>query len=573
MIRTMFNATWSLLVLTYFCTSANAQQKPNRTTDIFSANKLLSRTINIGFAVNARQTGGGLSPVTMSDIQKIKQAGFNAVRLPVEWVSAMESQPPYLLDKNFLAAVDKIIGQILICKLAVIIDNHSDEEMMAEPTSYCARYLSLWRQLSGHYQRYPPEVMFELMAEPHGQLDNAWNDFLKASLDIVRLTNPGRPVIIGPVSSNRPQLVNSLVLPASDSNIIVTFHQYSPVRFTMQGEAWFPFGKPVEWLGTAWPAQNNDEAGVTQLMDIMSAWVEKNKRPVFLGEFGVSANADTASAVRWIRFNRQEAEKRGFSWGYWSTLGVHFSLIDPTTGDWRAGYLNALMPGIFHPAFNKKTDTGTNIRPATGITAQLVLEKCINAMGGRKAIAAIKDITLKGTALMNGATLTIDQTYLVPGIFSESVSANGNLYQHTLVKPGVVDVTLQGKRHEPTDTEIEMLQEKTEPFPEVLFLSNRYNSKLEGIVTENNEDFYEVKVISPMGREFVNYYSVRTNFRTKTTHINVTGAPASETVYVDYQRFGRVLLPVSVMNKTGPLTIEAHFKINLNTGVLLSDIH
>lgn len=190
MIRIMIKASLSLLVLTYLYINANAQQETKDTMDVFSANKLLSRTVNIGFAVNAGQTGNGLSPVKVSDIQKIKQAGFTAVRLPVEWVSGMESQSPWLLDKNFLAAVDKILAQILACKLAVIIDNHSDEGMMAKPARYRERYLSLWRQLSAHYQYDPPEVMFELMAEPHGQLENAWNDLLKASLEIVRLTNP-----------------------------------------------------------------------------------------------------------------------------------------------------------------------------------------------------------------------------------------------------------------------------------------------------------------------------------------------------------------------------------------------
>jgi len=57
----------------------------------------------------------------------------------------------------------------------------------------------------------------------------------------------------------------------------------------------------------------------------------------------VSSMADTASAYRWIRFNRSEAEKKGFAWGYWSCFGIEFNLFDTKTGNWNARFLDALM--------------------------------------------------------------------------------------------------------------------------------------------------------------------------------------------------------------------------------------
>jgi len=563
-----------MLALIFWYSHATAQPKTKVPADIYSANKLLSRTINIGFVIKEPQPGSILSPVKMSDIQKIKQAGFTAIRLPVDWISGTENKSPYLLDSGLLTIVDNIIQNILACNLAVVLDNHTDEQLMAEPAIYRERFLTLWRQLLSHFQYYPPQVMFELMAEPHGQLDNDWNDLLSVALKIVRSKNPDRPVIIGPVSSNRPQQINSLILPSDDRNIIVTFHQYAPIRFTMQGEAWFPVGKPMEWIGTRWPSGTQDKNAVTQLMDMVSDWAVRNKRPVFLGEFGVSANADTASAVRWIKFNREEAEKRGFSWGYWSTLGVHFSLLDPATGEWRNDYLRALMPEYSDPDINKKTDENESLNPAPGMTAELVLEKCINAMGGRKGIATIKDITLKGEALMSGTAVTIDQIFVIPGIFSESVSVNRNVYQHTIVKPGIVEVVLQGKRQETTAADLEILKEKMQPFPETLFLSNReYQLVLEGVVTEDNEDFYKIKVHSPLGREYVNYYSVRTALRKKTRGIQISpGDPFTETMYDDYQKIGTVILPRSVTNRSGQLSIEARFQISVNTGIVPGDV-
>lgn len=76
---------------------------------------------------------------------------------------------------------------------------------------------------------------------------------------------------------------------------------------------------------------------------MVAAWAAKHNRPVFMGEFGLSLNADTASAARWIKFNREAAEKRGFTWGYWSCFAPNFNIFDEHTVTWKQQYMSALM--------------------------------------------------------------------------------------------------------------------------------------------------------------------------------------------------------------------------------------
>ena len=59
----------------------------------------------------------------------------------------------------------------------------------------------------------------------------------------------------------------------------------------MQGEQWFTFGKPMEWLGTKWTATPAEQQLITDNMNMVSKWAEANKRPVFMGEFGASDHA------------------------------------------------------------------------------------------------------------------------------------------------------------------------------------------------------------------------------------------------------------------------------------------
>ena len=106
----------------------------------------------------------------------------------------------------------------------------------------------------------------------------------------------------------------------------------------MQGEQWFPFGKPMEWLGTKWDGTGAEKAAITNELDFVSRWAKEHKFQVFLGEFGVSDNADTESKSLFIRFYREQAELRSFSWGYWN-FTVRFSLCDQVTHTWKKKHL------------------------------------------------------------------------------------------------------------------------------------------------------------------------------------------------------------------------------------------
>ncbi len=44
-----------------------------------------------------------------------------------------------------------------------------------------------------------------------------------------------------------------------------------------------------------------------------------------------------------LRFNRREAEKRGFAWGFCSCFGIEFSLYKSETQSWNATLIEALM--------------------------------------------------------------------------------------------------------------------------------------------------------------------------------------------------------------------------------------
>ncbi len=315
----------------------------SKTADIHTVNGYLAKTINIAFTFDAPKEGDWGHTLQASDFKLIKDAGFTAVRLPVQWITRMNSQAPYTINAQFLARIDWAIREAKKHGLAIILDNHLDDQLMKEPAVYRERFLSLWEQLSAHYRNEPQQVMFEVMAEPHDQLNMVWNDYFKDALVIIRETNPTRPVIVGPSFYNLVYRLNDLQLP-QDDYLVLTIHYYDPIHFTMQGEDWFPMGKPREWIGTKWQNTEQERNAIIHTMDAIANWAKKNNRPVFLGEFGAGDHADTISRALYFSCIRQQAELHGFSWGVFN-FAVKFSLYDQTAKVWNQPLLQALIPG------------------------------------------------------------------------------------------------------------------------------------------------------------------------------------------------------------------------------------
>jgi len=189
-------------------------------------------------------------------------------------------------------------------------------------------------------------------------MNEAWNDVLAENLAIIRASNPTRRVVIGPRRWNSLGELDQLALPATDRNIIVTFHYYTPMEFTHQGASWTPeFANlsGVTW-GTAFDRDRlkNDFAKV-------AAWAERSKRPILLGEFGALERAGAAQRVVWTDAVARAAEAQGFGWSYWQ-FDSNFIVWDMSRDGWVKPIHGALIPEQADPAI--KTAVERAIDPA-----------------------------------------------------------------------------------------------------------------------------------------------------------------------------------------------------------------
>ena len=308
--------------------------------DAFQQNKRLGRGVNIiGYDQVLWHRGKGR--MQEKHFQRIKQAGFNHVRINLHQFKFMGDAPGFQITPAWLQTLDWAVRQALDNGLVTILDMHEFSAVAKDPIGLKTQFQAVWKQLAPRFQEYPDTVIFEILNEPHGELTVArWNEFLIEPYEIIRSSNPDRTLIIGPAFWNGIDHLEELILPQADRNIIVTVHYYHPMPFTHQGTSWSEFRDQhdIEWLGTP-----EEKQRVIGDFDRVQVWAKQQGRPILLGEFGAYDKADMASRARYTRFVARQAERLGWSWSYWQ-FDSDFVVYDIDQDCWVTPLLKALIP-------------------------------------------------------------------------------------------------------------------------------------------------------------------------------------------------------------------------------------
>lgn len=308
----------------------------------FEANMALGRGINFGNALEAPREGEWGVKLGADYFAKVKEAGFDHVRVPVKWSAHAQRDAPYTIDPTFFERIDWVLEQAEKNKLRVVLNIHHYDELDNKTDAELPRAISLWRQIATRYRERGDWLYFELLNEPHGELnkEGKWTEVVPQLLAAIRPSNPNRTVIIGPAWWNGIWALPKFKLP-DDPNLIVTVHCYNPHPFTHQGAPWTEGSD--KWLGMKWTGSEEELKKLRDEFDQADKWAKENNRPLYLGEFGAYEKAEMASRIRWTSAVAREAEKRGWSWAYWE-FGAGFGAYDREKKEWREGLLQALVP-------------------------------------------------------------------------------------------------------------------------------------------------------------------------------------------------------------------------------------
>ena len=236
-----------------------------------------------------------------------------------------------------------------------------------------------------------------------------------------------------------------------------------------------------------------------------------------------------------------------------------------------AGLEKLKIPMFYFDKFGNPTEKPAMKKPApAGVTVKTVLDNCIKAIGGEKAIATVKTIFSTGSATIPQAPAPLKYTSKkdVKGksFFSIEMEGMGELSKQVVNEKGGYGVN-QGVRKELTTEELDEKKSSVTTFEELL-LAKRTDLVLDGIESLNGSDAYMIK----NGKTTL-YYDVASGLKVFESKLVEKGDKKMTvtTTYTDYRVVKGVKVPYEIIINQG---FELDFKmseVKINEGVLDTD--
>lgn len=274
------------------------------------------------------------NPVTTKElITAVKNAGFNAVRVPVTWAEHIDENGSVNAEwfDRVQQVVDYVISQDLYCVLNVHHDAGADGWLEASSECFDSsskKFARLWKNIALRFRDYDSRLIFEGFNE---MLDsrNSWtnarefdayqavNDFNQLFVDTVRATggnNAQRNLMVQVYSaSDSEKALKGFVLPqdSAENHLIIQTHNYDPQGFTSNNATWTTMTD--EW-GSAAEMQYFD-----RLFDRLDRFASEQGAPLVIGEFGANYKGNEPSRELYAEYFVTAAAKHGIKCFWWDT--------------------------------------------------------------------------------------------------------------------------------------------------------------------------------------------------------------------------------------------------------------
>ena len=337
---------------------------------------------NLGNTLEAigGETAWGNPKTTKALIDKVKQSGFNAVRIPCSWDQYIINPSTNQIKTEWLDRVKEVVQYCVEDDMYVLLNIHWDGGWLdshinaQDQASIIEKQKTLWKQIAIKLRDFDEHLMFASSNEP--PVDNATEmnillSYHQTFINAVRSTggrNTYRVLVFqGPSTDidKTTTLMNTLPVDPTPDRLMTEVHYYGPWQFCglTQDASW---GNMFYYWGNGYhsttdPSRNTNWGEESYVMDefqkMKTKFVDKGI-PVVLGEYGairrtaLSGDALTlhlASRAYWNKYVTKQAKANGLLPFYWDegSLGNNgFGIINRqnnTVGDQQA--LDALLQG------------------------------------------------------------------------------------------------------------------------------------------------------------------------------------------------------------------------------------
>lgn len=300
-------------------TSPIAPDANGMSSTAMQLNSNLKMGINIWNTLEAPggETGWGNPVITQNLIDTLKKAGFNAIRLPCNWVSHSNLKTGQI-DATWLSRVKEVVQYCFNDGMYVLLNDHYDNGFLdctatgAKLDTIKARQKANWEQIATTMRDFDEHLMFASANEPNANdLPTSINlqSFHQIFINAVRSTggkNAYRTLVIQAPSTSldlanyfAPDALPGMPVDQVPNKLILEFHWYAPANFCILGgdaswgNEWRYWGK--NFHSTDDLTHNSNASAEEGYVQTNMQWAKKNfvdkNIPILVGEFGVEYHA------------------------------------------------------------------------------------------------------------------------------------------------------------------------------------------------------------------------------------------------------------------------------------------
>jgi len=355
--------------------SYNTNPQPPDATGMTSDAVQLAANIRLGWNLGntleaiGGETAWGNPLTTQALIDKVKQSGFNAIRIPCSW-DQYANQTTAKLQDQWLDRVKQVVQYCVNDGLYVILNIHWDGGWLDshitthDQASVNAKQKAYWEQIATRMRDFDEHVMFASANEPPVSTATEMSILLsyhQTFINAVRSTgghNTYRVLVVqGPSTDidKTTTLMNTLPSDPTANRMMVEVHYYGPWQFcgltadANWGNMFFYWGSGYH--STTDPSRNatwGEEDYVVAEFQKMKTRFVNTGIPVVLGEYGAirrlsltdsALTLHLASRAYWNKYITRQARANGMLPFYWDegSLGDNgFGIINRqnnTVGD------------------------------------------------------------------------------------------------------------------------------------------------------------------------------------------------------------------------------------------------
>ena len=305
------------------------------------------------------ETSWGNPATTKEMITKVKEAGFNIVRIPVSWGNHMDENNN--VDEDWTNRVQEVVDYAYSQDMFVILNIHHEEwhdPYYDNEEESTAKLIALWTQIGTRFEKYGERLIFEGLNEPRKRGTGLeWNGGDKEGHEVVNHFNAAFVSTIRGLGGNNEKrhlmlptyaassaqnAINDFVMPEGDDKLIVSVHAYLPYAFAL--------GEDVNDREFT-PDVGNASEIVNFMNSLKTSFIDKNI-PVIIGEFGARSKVNTDIRAEWATYYVSKANEIGVPCVLWDNnaftgTGENFGMLDRSTCDWRyPEIVEGLMKGL-----------------------------------------------------------------------------------------------------------------------------------------------------------------------------------------------------------------------------------